>query len=125
MEKSGLLKNLKSNGFAIDEGLHYCGNSETIYSEVLLSACEEGKEKIPLLAKCIELKDIKRYQIEVHGIKNVAMTIGATQLCKSAASQNDLAKAGDWEGICNNQEKLLQIYEQTIKSIQQSLSTSD
>ena len=105
---------LKDRGFDVDSALELCVGSEEIYQEVLETALEEGLEKIPFIRECVEKEDFKRYGIEVHGLKNAARQIGATELSEMAFEQEKAAKAEDYEYIKGTCEALLGHYQQTM-----------
>ena len=63
-------EDLTVKGFDVKEGIRLCGGDEEIYMEVLWAAMVEGKDKIPLIRSVYEKKDLERYRIEVHGLKN-------------------------------------------------------
>lgn len=112
-----MLKTLESNGFLVEEGMRYCAGSEEIYREVLESAAEEGAEKLPVLEQCIQKRDFQRYQIEIHGIKNVAQTIGDARLFRAASERNEALKAGRYEEAAEGHDAFLQIYREEIDRI--------
>lgn len=117
-----MLKILENNGFLVEEGLHYCAGAESIYREVLLSAAQEGEEKIPVLDRCMKEQDFHRYQIEVHGIKNVAQTIGDVRLFEAASARNDALKAGRYEEAVKGHEAFQKIYREEIAVIREAIA---
>lgn len=121
MEKTEMLKILENSGFLIEEGLHYCAGMESIYKEVLESAAQEGDEKLPVLARCMEEADFQRYRIEVHGIKNVAKTIGSVRLYEAAAAQNDAVKAERFEDARRNHDAFMDTYKKEIALIRDAV----
>lgn len=122
MERTEMLKMLENSGFLVEEGLHYCAGAESIYREVLLSAADEGEEKLPILEKCMEEQDFQRYQIEVHGIKNVAQTIGAVRLYEIALLQNDTLKAGKYREAAGRHEDFIHVYKEEIAVIREAIA---
>ncbi|MCM1127317.1 MAG: hypothetical protein NC429_12705 [Lachnospiraceae bacterium] len=123
MERTKMLKTLESNGFLVDEGMHYCAESEEIYREVLESAAEEGEEKLPVLEQCMQKQDFQRYQIEIHGIKNVAQTIGDARLFQAASERNEALKAGRYEEAAEGHDAFLQIYREEIDLIVKAIES--
>lgn len=121
MEGTEMLKTLENNGFLVEEGLRYCAGMESIYREVLQSAAQEGEEKLPVLDRCMEEADFQRYQIEVHGIKNVAKTIGCVRLYEAAADQNDAVKAEKYDEARKNHDAFMEIYKKEIAMIRNAL----
>ena len=121
MVKTKMLVKLESKGFNITEAMNFCADSEDIYREVLISALEEGKEKLPLFVQCLKNADAERYRVEVHGIKNVAKTIGATSLWEIAEIQNNAAKTLDLNKIKKGNEEFLDIFRVTLDIISEIL----
>ncbi len=105
---------LKEKGFDVDGAMSLCVDSEDIYKEVLETALEEGEEKLPFIRECVEKEDFKRYCIEVHGLKNAARQIGATELSEMALEQEKAAKAENYDFIKESYEKLLALYQETM-----------
>lgn len=122
MERTKMLRILENNGFLVEEGLHYCAGAERIYREVLDSAATEGEEKIPILDQCMAERDFHRYQIEIHGIKNVAQTIGDIRLFEAASLRNDALKAGRYEEAVKGHNAFRKLYQEEIALIQEAIS---
>ncbi len=112
---------LENKDFDIKEAMHFCANSEEIYREVLLSALQEGEEKVPLLEKCIENEDIERYRIEIHGIKNVAKTIGAKEFGEIVEKQNSAAKLLELEAVKKGHKEFMDAFRMTLDIIDEIL----
>ncbi len=112
---------LRDKGFDVNSALELCVGSEEIYKEVLETALEEGLEKIPFIRECVEKEDFKRYTIEVHGLKNAARQIGASELSDLAFEQEKAAKAEQYEFIKETYEKLLEKYSQTMDVLKKLL----
>lgn len=117
-----MLRILENNGFLVEEGLRYCAGAEGIYREVLDSAATEGEEKISVLDQCMEEQDFHRYQIEIHGIKNVAQTIGDVRLFEAASVRNDALKAGKVEEAVKGHETFRKLYQEEIALIREAIS---
>lgn len=122
MERTKMLRVLENNGFLVDEGMHYCAGAEEIYREVLDSAATEGEEKISVLDQSMKEQDFSRYQIEVHGIKNVAQTIGDVRLYEAASVRNEALKAGRYEEAVKGHEDFRRLYEEEIALIREAIS---
>lgn len=116
-----MLRVLESNGFHIDEAMRYCAGVESIYREVLKSFADEGDEKLPILQRCMENQDFQRYMIEVHGIKNVAQTIGDVRLFEIAMVQNDAMKAADFQKAIQGHDEFMKILKEELAVIRRAL----
>lgn len=113
-----MLRILRNKGYAVEEALRYCAGSEQIYKEVLHSALVEGKQKMVLLDECIKKRDFARYGIEVHGIGNVAKTIGALDFHKEARIQNERIKEGAYEQAAEGHLSFRKAYEKMLRDIE-------
>lgn len=113
-----MLRILKNKGYAVEEALRYCAGSEQIYKEVLHTALVEGKQKRVLLDECIKNQDLARYGIEVHGIGNVAKTIGALDFYKEARLQNERIRAGAYEEVAKGHLSFQKAYEKMLQDIE-------
>ena len=109
---------LCNHGFNVDEAMERCIGDEEIYREVLETALEEGKEKIPLLKELMETGDMDRYIIEAHGLKNAAKQIGADTLSEIAKASELEGKAGHLDFVKGNHEKLISTYEEIISTLE-------
>lgn len=108
------IKELVNYGFNLDEAMELCIGDEDIYKEVLETALDEGREKIPLLKELFEKGDFDRYIIEAHGLKNAAKQIGADTLSEIAKASELEGKAGHLDFVKGNHEKLISTYEEIM-----------
>lgn len=120
-EVSMTIEDLRGKGFDVDSALNFCVGSEDIYREVLETALEEGKEKIPFIRECVEKEDFARYCIEVHGLKNAAKQIGATELSELAFEQEKAAKTEQYDFIKETSGNLLEHYQQIVHVLEEFL----
>lgn len=116
------IEDLRNNGFDVDMALHFCANKESIYRAVLDTALQEGREKLEVLRKYVTEENYKRYYIEVHAVKNVANTIGASQLFKIALADNEAMKKSDYEYTRAHYEELLTEYKRVLDVIEDFLN---
>lgn len=107
------------NIFGIDEsiGLHNCSENEEIYCTVLKSVYDEGYTKIEAMKTAIQTKDYKTYGILVHGLKSVALSIGAIDLFHIAREQELAIKEGKIRDALNNNEDFIVKYEALLYEI--------
>lgn len=113
------ISDLGSYGFNLDEALELCIGDEDIYREVLQTALDEGKEKIPLMKALMASGDMNRYIIEAHGLKNAARQIGADELSEMAKSSELEGKAGHIDFVKENHEKLMSKYQAVVDVLEQ------
>lgn len=113
------ISDLSSKGFNVEEAMEFCVDDEEIYLEVLETALEEGKEKVPLFKELLVNKDFDRYIIEAHGLKNAAKQIGCDNLSEIAKTSELSGKAGDIDAMVANHDALLEEYERVLEVIEQ------
>lgn len=116
-ERAKTIYELTSHGFDVDTGLAMCAEDEEVYQEVLEAALEEGREKIPFLRECYEKQDMKRYCIEVHGLKNAAQSIGALKLSELAKKQEFAVKEENLHIVEEGIDALLAEYQNVVDAL--------
>lgn len=82
------------------------GFTEDIYVDLIKTFFHENKNKILEIRNYLE-NDMKRYIIEVHGIKSSAKSIGAYSLSEKAEKLELEGKIGNFKYLNDNTEKLL------------------
>lgn len=98
-------------------GLYNCSDSQKIYDLVLESVYEEGTEKLPQAEEFFQRKDYKNYAILVHGLKSVAMSIGAVEFSNMAKSLELAAKDGELAFITDHQEEFIRCYRELLEEL--------
>lgn len=116
-----IIEILKQQGFDTEQGLQICIGDSDIYMEVLETALEEGRDKIPLIRDSVENGDYERYLIEVHGLKNAAKSIGAMTLSQMSYEQEMAARQGDYDCVNQNYKALLEKYEEILNQMDEAL----
>ncbi len=101
-------------------GLKYCGGSEELYNEILISYCEEGRKYQKQLEQYLAKEDWENYRIIAHALKSTSMNIGAANLSEVAKKSEFAVKAGNEEEIRNNHEPLLELLEQVLQEAEQN-----
>ncbi len=103
-------------------GLDYCMNDKSTYIEVLKLFVESAKDRKDKLIEDYKNKDMKGYVVRTHGLKSTALTIGAislSELCKDLEyagkhCQNQENVEENLEFIRNNNENMLDLFDQTV-----------
>lgn len=113
------ISDLENEGFNVEEALEFCVDDEDIYMEVLETALEEGREKVPLFVELMANKDFDRYIIEAHGLKNAAKQIGCDNLSEIAKTSEFAGKAGEFDKLIANHQPLLAEYERVLDVMSQ------
>ena len=119
MEPVRTIDDLEKRGFDVEEGLAMCAGDEEIYWEVLEAALEEGKEKLPLIKECYEQKNLDRYCIEMHGLKNAMKSIGAGFLSEAAKEQELAVKENNLRVVDEGVENVLAQYRDVIDALEE------
>ena len=119
MEPVRTIDDLEKRGFDVEEGIAMCAGDEEIYLEVLEAALEEGKEKLPLIKECYEQKNLDRYCIEMHGLKNGMKSIGAGFLSEAAKEQELAVKENNLRVVDEGVENVLAQYRDVIDALEE------
>lgn len=81
-------------GIDIEEGLKYTRNDMEFYRMLLSQYVSEAPNKKDGMDKALAGKDVKNFEIIVHGIKSSSKMIGAASLSEQARSLENEAEAG-------------------------------
>ena len=119
MEPVRTIDDLEKRGFDVEEGIAMCAGDDEIYLEVLEAALEEGKEKLPLIKECYEQKNLDRYCIEMHGLKNAMKSIGAGFLSEAAKEQELAVKENNLRVVDEGVENVLAQYRDVIDALEE------
>lgn len=103
-------------------GLSFFDQNTDLYISILQSFAEDSKTEN--LNSLYEQKDIKNYQILVHGIKSPSLNIGFTELSEQAKALEKAAKSGDWDYIREHHADFIKEYQTAIDSITQTAGHS-
>ena len=122
MEPVRTIDDLQNRGFDVEEGIAMCAGDEELYAEVLDTALEEGKEKIPLIRQLYEEKDYDRYCVEVHGLKNAMKSIGANHLSEAARVQEFAVKDNNLALVDEGVDALLTEYQDVVDALEELMA---
>lgn len=112
---------IELRGVNTELGLHNCSGSESIYLIVLESVRDESREKINMMQTALEKEEYDTYTILAHGLKSVALSIGAEQLSAMAKEHEMAGKSGDILFVKENSKILMESYEELIGQIDELL----
>ena len=101
----------------VEKGLKYVGGSLEAYYKILRVVYSDGKKKAELILEKGSAKDYETYIIEVHALKSVAASIGATELSEYAKSHEMAGKSGQFHKIEAEYKDLVQKYRLLIGEI--------
>jgi HPt (histidine-containing phosphotransfer) domain-containing protein len=113
-----LARLLEEKEFDIEQAMEICADDMDLYIEVLKTAMEEGRRKIPIIRSSMEKRDYERYHIEVHGLKHAMLAIGAMELSALSSEQEIAVKDGDAERVSAGYEVLIVKYEELVAFLQ-------
>lgn len=116
-----IMELLEKQDFDIEQALQICIGDKDIYMEVLQTALEEGRRKLPIIRESVEKGDYDRYLIEVHGLKNAAKSVGAIELSGMAYDQEMAVRRGDTECALRGYEALLEKYNSVLDLIEETM----
>jgi len=91
------------------------------FMDLLAVFCAEGRRKLELIARLAAGGDLKRYEIEVHGLKSASANIGALRLSALAREHEAAASGGNSVFIEKHTPELLGAYEKQLRQIQEFL----
>lgn len=113
---------LLEKGFDIEQALEICADDLELYTDILGTALEEGKRKLPIIKESIESKDYNRYHIEVHALKNAMRAIGAMELSAMAMEQEMAAKKKDYKKIEEGYVHIINRYGEVLELLSEILN---
>jgi len=91
------------------------------FVDLLAVFCAEGRRKLELIAQLAASGDLKRYEIEVHGLKSASANIGALRLSALAREHEAAASGGNSLFIEKHTPELLGAYKKQLQQIQEFL----
>ncbi|MBR6483839.1 MAG: response regulator [Clostridiales bacterium] len=115
-------ESLHLSGVDVETGLHYCAGDLDFYKTLLVQIASEAPDKIGKLRKDYETKDWKDYEILIHATKSTTKTIGALDVSQEALDLEQSAKNKNIDYIEKNHERVMTMYEDLIRSINEALA---
>lgn len=101
-------------------GLQYCMEDEEFYQDMLKEYC--ASDKTQEMITYYETKNWKDYQIIVHGVKGISLTIGAAGLSEHMKGLEMATKASDFDYIDQNHSQVLEEYKSLLKLLEAKLA---
>ena len=108
-DRSGSLS-WKMAGIDVSVGMHYSGDDENLYREVLSDYMDTIEEKANTIEKAVETGDLETYTIEVHALKSSSKSIGAMELSELAKELELNGKSSEWGPIIARTPTLINMY---------------
>ena len=100
-------------------GMGYCGNDEDIYRIAMESYCEQDFSEN--LSVYFQEKDLKNYQILIHGVKSSSLSIGLCDLSEQAKQLEAACKDNNWAYVEENHAKVYEKYVDVVKTLKSIL----
>lgn len=104
----------------VDVGLEYCANDEAFYVEMLGEYVND--EKSQSIQSTFDREDWKNYQILVHALKGMSLTIGAEGVFEMAKNIDLACKEQKFEYVKEHHAEMINAYGLLISDIKKGLS---
>ncbi|MFP3155187.1 ATP-binding protein [Lachnospiraceae bacterium ZAX-1] len=89
------VENLQIEGFDVKRGIEMTGGTKAGYKEVLTLYCKDAKERLQMLKSVPDKEGLSLFTTQVHALKSISFSIGATVLAEEAACLEEAGKRGD------------------------------
>lgn len=121
-----MLSNISKNNTQIyfEIGLQNCANIKSYYTEALHLYCIENASTIESLLDSLKNNNIKQFEIQIHGLKSVAKTLGALSLSEIAADLEIAAECGDINRINSLIDEFLCMNTNVIQTFETYLASN-
>lgn len=119
------LKALEDSGIDTAKGIANCANDEDFYRSILKEYVSGAEQKKSDLAKFMDAKDLKNYEILIHSIKSTSATIGADVPYKLAQKLESAAKENDLGFILSNHDEFLAGYNSVLDAVRKTVTDED
>ena len=113
-----LTAELGSIGLDVETALSFCGDDFDFYTELLEYYVKSSKDKEKQLLEYCEGGLLHEFEIEIHALKSVSKTIGASALSQEALSLEDAAQRNDSGYIRKTLPQFLSEYRSLAEKIQ-------
>lgn len=118
------VKSDKNTQIAFEIGLQNCAGIKSYYYEALRLYCTENESSIASLTNSLQNKNIKQFEIQIHGIKSAAKTLGAISLSEQASELESAAHCNDYDTLHILTEKFLSMNATVVDAFQNYMSDS-
>ena len=116
------MKELTIDGIDIKKGMTFSGaGGHANYIVILETFLVEVKEKLEMLTKCIEEKNLSLYTVYVHALKSACASIGATEVSKLAEALEIMSRNGESDVVLCSHEDFVEKVTTLLDNIQEAL----
>ncbi len=105
-------------------GLSYTGGNGRMYTNILEDFMRTAPQKAIMLTKLLTDEDVGRYTIEIHALKSLSKTIGATKLSNLSEALERKGHKRDLEGIIADHNEMISELEGVEKDISNVIKSS-
>lgn len=113
---------LTIKGVDVEKGIEFSGaRNFGEYIEILEIFCKEVREKLDLLIKCVEEKNISLYTTYIHAVKSACASIGASEVSQIAEALELVGKQGDFGVIANSNDDFIKSATRLLDDIQEAI----
>ncbi len=106
-------------------GIKACAGRQDRYIEVLRTFYGSGKTQFTRIGELYKAKDLKNLRIEVHGLKSVSASIGATDISNLSLAIENALKNDDQAFVNANIETLMSMYGKLLKQLESFFDVDD
>jgi len=112
-------------GVDTTKGIKACVGREDRYIEVLRTFYESGKMQYERIGKLYAMRDERSLRIEVHGLKSVSASIGATDISNLSLALENALKNSDMDFVDANMDNLKNMYSKLLKQLESYFDADD
>ncbi|MCR4720220.1 MAG: response regulator [Lachnospiraceae bacterium] len=120
-----VLKLPHMSGVDTVRGIKACAGRTDRYLEVLRTFYSSGKTQYERIEKLYGRREQKELRIEVHGLKSVSASIGATDMSNLSLAMENALKNDDMKFVDTNISTLLSMYAKLLKQLQTFFEEED
>lgn len=120
-----VLKLPQMTGVDTVRGIKGCAGRTERYIEVLRTFLNSGKSQYAKIEKLYNMKSRKELRIEIHGLKSVAASIGATDMSNLSLALENAIKNEDMAFVNANMQNLLSMYARLLKQLETYFEAED
>ncbi len=97
-------------------GIKNCAGLFSCYLEAIEQFCEESSKKITYMSKLLEEQNYKDYQVEVHGLKSSAKTLGIPSLADKAYALELACQSSYYDYLKAENCHLMTLYQDSVSA---------
>ena len=99
----------------VEAGLAFCGGEEDFLLEILADYVSDDKR--PVIQGFFASEDWKNYEIVVHGLKGISLTVGLTSMSEAAKGLEFACKENRIDYIREHHQEVLDKYSNILEQL--------